>query len=143
MHFLLLAFTLTLLSPLRSVQFTAEDGLSSNNVIAIQQDLKGFMWFGTENGLTRFDGAHTTVYKVQNGLPNNLVTSLACDSKGRIWAGTKEGLCVLSDGRFVSWLYKDKGNYVRALHATANGSVWVAYFDSHLDLFSFSDGKMT
>jgi signal transduction histidine kinase/ligand-binding sensor domain-containing protein len=143
MHFLLLAFTLTLLSPLRSVQFTAEDGLSSNNVIAIQQDLKGFMWFGTENGLTRFDGAHATVYKVQNGLPNNLVTSLACDSKGRLWAGTKEGLCVLSDGRFVSWLYKDKGNYVRALHAMANGSVWVAYFDSHLDLFSFSDGKMT
>ena len=63
--------------PLRFVNFTAEDGLSSNNVISILQGSKGFMWFGTENGLCRFDGAHMLVYKADDGLPGNLVTSLA------------------------------------------------------------------
>ena len=36
--------------------YKAEDGLSSNTVYAVLQDSKGFMWFGTENGLNRFDG---------------------------------------------------------------------------------------
>ena len=53
---------------LRFKQITNEEGLSTNYVSAIIQDDKGFMWFGTQEGLNRYDGYQTKVYKHE---PNN------------------------------------------------------------------------
>src|SRR5574344_206946 len=115
--FLLFSLMVILLQP-KFVSFTAEDGLSSNNVLAIARDRDGFMWFGTENGLDRFDGAHVTVYK-QGQIPGNIIMALAVDGDGNLWAGGTEGLCVMPEGgtEFAS-LTTAHGNYVRALHHT-------------------------
>ena len=77
--------------------YKAEDGLSSNTVYAVLQDSKGFMWFGTENGLNRFEGYTFTVYqnipRTAHSLINNYVYALVEDEEEHLWIGTERGVC--------------------------------------------------
>lgn len=79
--------------------YSNKDGLSHNTVHCSLQDRKGFMWFGTEDGLNRFDGYSFRVYRYnarsvkEGGLLNDQVVSLFEDSKGRIWICTVGGIC--------------------------------------------------
>lgn len=71
------------------------EGLSQSGVRAILQDKTGFMWFGTQDGLNRYDGYQFTVYRNQPGNPNtlsnNYITALCEDKAGNIWIGTRGG----------------------------------------------------
>ena len=72
-----------------------DDGLSQNTVYQILQDRKGFMWFGTKEGLNRYDGSSFFVYKKENsGLGKNFITALFEDDEGFIWIGTDGGVFV-------------------------------------------------
>ncbi|GAB3700731.1 hypothetical protein GCM10027592_28010 [Spirosoma flavus] len=78
--------------------YTTQEGLSNDQVTAILKDRRGFMWFGTFNGLNRFDGVKFTIYKRnegKDGLPGNYIVSdgLAQDQDGFIWVSTNRGLC--------------------------------------------------
>ena len=71
------------------------EGLSNNTVICSLQDSYGFMWFGTKDGLDRFDGnnfKHFDIHnKVRNTIANNII-SLIEDHKKQIWIGTDQGI---------------------------------------------------
>src|ERR1700742_3496169 len=70
-------------------------GLSQSNVICTLQDSRGFMWFGTREGLNKFDGYSFNVYKNKlgddNSLSNNMINAIAEDEKGYLWIGTWGG----------------------------------------------------
>ncbi len=66
-------------------QYDLKDGLSGLTVYSIVQDKDGFLWFGTETGLSRFDGTNFKNFTTANGLPDNEVLKLFVDSKNRIW----------------------------------------------------------
>ena len=75
--------------------FQVEEGLSNNTVLTSIQDNDGFMWFGTKDGLNRFDGYRFKTYR-SNGNPlhslgSNYIQSLH-EHKGTIWVGTDKGL---------------------------------------------------
>ncbi len=65
-----------------------EKGLSQNTVNTILQDSKGIMWFGTKDGLNRYDGISVKIFKNTNGLENAFITCLFEDKDGMIWVGT-------------------------------------------------------
>ncbi|GAB3898719.1 hybrid sensor histidine kinase/response regulator transcription factor [Spirosoma agri] len=75
---------------------TVDEGLSQNSVYAITQDRRGFMWFGTRDGLNRYDSRKVVVYQNQSGnkhsLVSNTINSLLLDEEGRLWVGTTKGL---------------------------------------------------
>ena len=75
--------------------FQVEEGLSNNTVLTSMQDDDGFMWFGTKDGLNRFDGYHFKTYRSQSdplhSLGSNYIQSLH-PYKGIIWVGTDKGL---------------------------------------------------
>lgn len=72
-----------------------DDGLSQNSVMDIIQDRTGFVWFGTKDGLNRYDGLEIRRFSPVDGIPGNeYVTSLCEDTGGKIWVGTSAGLCV-------------------------------------------------
>ncbi|MFN8259194.1 MAG: two-component regulator propeller domain-containing protein [Bacteroidales bacterium] len=65
--------------------FNASDGLPSTEVYICFQDSKGYMWFGTDNGVSRFDGYEYINYDIQCGLASGTVSDIFEDKKGRIW----------------------------------------------------------
>lgn len=78
---------------LRFQNLTIADGLSNNTVRCIMQDSRGFIWFGTPNGLNKYDGYRFTVYSNESSEPNGAscidILSLFEDRRGDIWIGTK------------------------------------------------------
>jgi hypothetical protein len=80
--------------------YTLKDGLAGNNVYCATQDKEGFIWFGTETGLSRFDGSHFKNYTVADGLPDNEIINIFTDSKGRIW--------LIPFKKSLSYIYKRK-----------------------------------
>ena len=71
------------------------EGLSHSTVNVIYQDRIGFMWFGTKDGLNRFDGNSFRVFKKENsGLGNNFITAICEDNEGKMWVGTDAGVYI-------------------------------------------------
>jgi signal transduction histidine kinase/ligand-binding sensor domain-containing protein len=77
--------------PIRT--YTTADGLVDNRISRIVRDSRGFMWFCTEAGLSRFDGYAFTNYTVEQGLPDNEVNDLLETRDGVYWIATGTGLC--------------------------------------------------
>ncbi len=71
--------------------YDVSDGLVSSNVHSIYQDRRGFMWFGTNDGLSRFDGYRFVNYGRRDGLANTDINSVVEDRQGRIWVATNGG----------------------------------------------------
>jgi signal transduction histidine kinase/ligand-binding sensor domain-containing protein/DNA-binding response OmpR family regulator len=91
-------------------KLTVENGLSNNWVKAIIKDDLGFMWFGTYNGLNRYDGRQFKAFFADSlsGLNDNFIQCLAVDDSGRIWIGTFSGGLNLFDPateQFTSYLH--------------------------------------
>ncbi|HKB45115.1 MAG TPA: two-component regulator propeller domain-containing protein, partial [Chitinophagaceae bacterium] len=72
-----------------------EQGLSQSNVLCILQDSRGFMWFGTRDGLNKYDGYEFTVYKNKaddkNSISNNYIQAIKESKNGYIWIATRGG----------------------------------------------------
>lgn len=104
---LFLCLVLTLFADAQSAQeryffrhLDVRAGLSQNTVNTILQDRTGFMWFGTKDGLNRYDGLSFRVFKHDASDPwsigNNFITELYEDEAGDIWVGTDAGLYIYS-----------------------------------------------
>ncbi|WP_161596912.1 ligand-binding sensor domain-containing protein [Chitinophaga vietnamensis] len=84
--------------------YTSQNGLSQNSCFAIAQDADGFMWFGTQDGLNRYDGKQFKIFLPQNErgkkLPSNYISSLFFDPyKKLLWVGTVRGACIYHPGK--------------------------------------------
>lgn len=139
--------------------YKVEDGLSSNTVYAVLQDSRGFMWFGTENGLNRFDGYTFTAYRNtprnENSLINNYVYCLIEDGDQTLWIGTERGVCTFDLGKdgFNPFILKtEKGIPVSGRIQNLvpdNGKIWITsarqgvfvYENNKLSLHSFEEFK--
>lgn len=79
----------------RFKKLSVDDGLTQNSVISMTQDRFGFMWFGTQDGLNRYDGYHfdnwRTSHQIQEALCDNYVWNIFEDTDGIIWIATFQG----------------------------------------------------
>ena len=75
--------------------YQVENGLSNNTVFCSLQDKKGFLWFGTKDGLNRFDGYHFKVFNLTENedklLNTNYTNCLMTDNKNVLWIGCRKG----------------------------------------------------
>jgi ligand-binding sensor domain-containing protein len=72
--------------------YTTADGLLRDTAQCIVQDSRGFLWFCTSDGLSRFDGYGFTNYTTDDGLPHRVVNSFLETRAGVYWVATNEGL---------------------------------------------------
>jgi ligand-binding sensor domain-containing protein len=80
-------------------QYTMKDGLPSSTAYSITQDHKGYMWFGTENGLCRFDGKTFKTLTMNDGLTDNIILGLYEDKYDRLWIISFSGrICYCKNG---------------------------------------------
>lgn len=84
------------LSAQRMERFSNAEGFNQNTINAIAQDSHGFIWFGTSNGLIKYDGYEFTSFTSESSnessISNNLIKKLFTDSAGILWIGTIEGM---------------------------------------------------
>ena len=108
-----------------------DQGLPQISVLAIAQDRDGYLWFGTQQGLARFDGAQFTSYTQHDAAELEEATNaLLADPQGRLWIGTAQGLLLLESGRFkhIAPLADDRPAPVTTL-AMADGKLLVGCAD--------------
>ncbi|MDR2496734.1 MAG: response regulator [Tannerellaceae bacterium] len=117
---------------LRMEWINDRNGLSQNTVRCIMQDNKGFMWFGTINGLNRYNGKEFTVMLPQTGnvasLPDSRIRSLQEDSRGYIWIRTTTNVFCCYDPRLERFVDFDPANPQKNFtHAGlfSGGDVWL------------------
>lgn len=134
---------------------SSEQGLSQNVVTCILQDRRGFMWFGTEYGLNRFDGYTFRKYKNNpkdpSTLPANTVTLISEDNSGNFWVGTVGGGLSLFNHEketFIRFPYKNDSDpnpdpdidIIKTFHEDRGGVFWVGTWGG---LLRFDPKKQT
>jgi ligand-binding sensor domain-containing protein len=88
----------------RLEKFTELEGLASSDINTILQDKRGYLWVGTGDGLSRYNGYEFISYTTEDGLNNNFIKALYQDDHGVIWIGTNQGLNTLDPRRGVDVL---------------------------------------
>ncbi|WP_311952798.1 hybrid sensor histidine kinase/response regulator transcription factor [Mucilaginibacter terrae] len=113
------------------------EGLSNSSVESIAQDSRGFIWFGTTDGLNRFDGAKMAVFRHvrgnQHSLSSNFIRKIFKDRSGRLWLGTSNGLNLFEPetNTFSSHIHRSayvesKGDRINDIYEDADQALWVA-----------------
>ncbi|GGB87231.1 hybrid sensor histidine kinase/response regulator [Dyadobacter sediminis] len=149
LFFLVVSYCLQAQEKNRSFRhLTTNQGLSQNNVTSIQKDRRGFMWFGTQDGLNIYDGYKFTVYRNEphnpGSLGHNYVHTIFEDSKGRLWIGTNYGGLSLYNpetDRFTNYTHKPgddasiSHNNVTSIAEDKNGNLWIGTGGGGLNYF--------
>lgn len=128
----------------RFVHLGSADGLSHDIVRCILQDRRGFMWFGTQGGLNRYDGHSFTVFHHQRANPESInsdtVNVLYEDSLNQLWIGTVRGLDKLALDRHSFVHYGEIYESVQAILEDSQGYLWIGSAGSGLYRYDRSDG---
>ena len=137
--------------PLSVQRYSLEEGLSQQDVTAIVQDNEGFMWFGTEDGLNRFDGYEFRQLRHERGdeetLPNGWVSSLVATEDG-LWIGTDGGGVVFRDaktGKLSAPAQLSSApdlQRIRAMSRDRLGRLWIASRDAGIAIFDSRKGDL-
>ncbi|MET3886702.1 two-component regulator propeller domain-containing protein [Niastella sp. OAS944] len=119
-----------------------EQGLSNNSVRCIYQDKKGFLWFGTYDGLNRYDAYTFKVFRNNfnntSSLPNNFINAIDEDNNGNIWVATRQGVAVYHPlaNNFTPIYYKAGNNtpvkltsVIRDIERDGNGNMLIGTID--------------
>lgn len=103
------------------VSLGIEKGLSNNSVRAVYKDRKGFMWFGTHDGLNRYDGYEFKIFRNRLGdstsLPHNYIYAISEDQQHNLWVGTGQGIGIFNNltSRFSPAYFIRKGSNKRTV----------------------------
>ena len=126
------------------------NGLSQNTVYQILQDRKGFMWFGTKDGLNRYDGLSFRIYKKENsGLGKNFITALYEDRRGNIWIGTDGGVFIYDpvlDSFTAFDEASDNGSIIRdfvtMIGSDEDDNIWISVENQGLFCYKPDEGRL-
>jgi len=138
---ILCGFNLQLYSqPIKFKHLTVENGLSNNYVNAVIQDQYGFMWFGTNDGLNRYDGYNFKIFRNDpddsNSISDNGIQSLLEDRNGEIWIGTESGKLDKYNPRTEEFSHIEfqsninVNNGIESIYDDKIGNIWVG---THLE----------
>jgi signal transduction histidine kinase/ligand-binding sensor domain-containing protein/DNA-binding response OmpR family regulator len=117
--------------PVLFTHLTTKDGLSENSVTCILKDRYGFLWFGTGDGLNKYDGYKFRVFRNNSGdpktLPSNNITTLYEDKSGELWVGTPGwGIAKYNrnDDSFTSY----GGGAIHSICESSDSTIWLGTF---------------
>ncbi|RYZ28438.1 MAG: hybrid sensor histidine kinase/response regulator, partial [Chitinophagaceae bacterium] len=119
------------------------EGMSGNGVMSILQDSKGFMWFGTRNGLNRFDGSSFMIFRNNPfdslSIGSNSIGCLYEDKSGRLWVGTHKGIYIYDARRETFTPFKKLPQIViRSIQQDNKNNIWII---AGFELYRYNTNK--
>jgi signal transduction histidine kinase/ligand-binding sensor domain-containing protein len=132
-----------------------EQGLSQSTIYSILQDSRGYLWFGTWDGLNKYDGRTFKVYRNDpedpDSLSDNIVWTLYEDSSGTLWVGTDGGLNKFDPetDRFIRYQYDPDDpqslshNIVGCVFEDSSGDLWIGTWGGGLNRLDRQTGKFS
>lgn len=105
--------------------YSVKDGLPDQYILSLFQDSRGFLWIGTANGLSRFDGKHFVNYGFQQKLGYQRVQQVMEDKGHRLWVAAEENIFELQQDHFISYALSHTSVqpfYIFALQQSADGT---------------------
>lgn len=111
--------------------YTVKDGLINNYVQTIIQDSRGYLWFGTLEGLSCYTGRVWKTYTTADGLLSNNILSIMQDNHKSFWVGTSEGANRYDGKRWIAYAKAEgmNGHAVKDMEKDKNGNIWFATSD--------------
>lgn len=115
------------------INFSSKNGLASNTINAITKDKYDFMWFGTEDGLNKFDGLNFMVYRHRetdtSSIGRGAVMAMQEDKDGNLWIGTTITLSLYnrSLNNFTNFDFSQLG-WIRSMCIDHTGNIWVGTY---------------
>jgi Histidine kinase/Y_Y_Y domain/Two component regulator propeller len=130
------------------VDYSVKDGLAGSTVYSMVQDRQGFIWLGTEEGLSRFDGTYFKNFYVTDGLPDNEIIKLFVDSRNRIWIiPFKNSICYYQNGKIHNQqndaLVRDLAIHSEVVSVVEDGSGNIAVSEADAIHLVDTVGKIT
>ena len=131
--------------------FNINNGLSQNTVFSIFQDNQGFMWFGTKDGLNRFDGSSFKIFRFSpNGsLRDNIFHRIIQDQNNQIWVGTEDGVYIYDTNKEEFIRFKEiaqNGEIINGVVSDmimdTDGDIWMCIEGKGVYHYSFSSMKL-
>lgn len=123
--------------------YTTADGLLNDNALCVDVDDDDVVWFGTQAGISSFDGNTWTNYTEADGLVDNTVFAILVDLYGNIWAGTDFGLSVYDGDNWWTYTTDDglEDNRIKCFFEDAQGLIWMGHNDgaSSFDSVEFTN----
>lgn len=124
--------------------YSVEQGLVSNTIWSINQDAQGYMWFGTKNGLSRFDGYEFKSYQFSNNskgtLGSNFIHAVLRYDEKTLWVGTTRGIYILDLEKDSFRHFKPLKKYlVYDIQKDNNGIIWIGTQQTGLFKYDPSD----
>lgn len=119
------------------ISYTVEDGLAQSQVRDICQDENGYLWIGTNAGLSRFDGLEFVNYSVDDGLPANAISKLFVAKNRDLWISTSLGAAKYKNGKIIPYYFQQE--YRVNDIAELNGEI---YFASNTGLLRIDSDKV-
>jgi signal transduction histidine kinase/CheY-like chemotaxis protein/ligand-binding sensor domain-containing protein len=131
------------------------DGLSQSNIISILHDSRGFMWFGTRDGLNKYDGYKITTYKNELANPfsisNNTINDIVEDGDGNLWIATWKGLNKFDRGKetFTKFIHDESdprsigGDLVNCIVIDKAGDLWLGLEGNGFDRYNVRQNSFT
>jgi ligand-binding sensor domain-containing protein/signal transduction histidine kinase/DNA-binding response OmpR family regulator len=141
--------------PLEFTNISSDNGLSNSTVNCILQDSKGFMWFGTKDGLNKYDGYQMAVYKYDAknkfSISDNYIRHIYEDRQKNLWVGTSNGLNLFDreKGIFISYKHQINNpaslsdNSISCIYEDHRGNLWIGTYNGGLNMFNRQTKKFT
>jgi len=108
LSFLMFAINASISSQVAYHNFNSNDGLPSNEVYCVHQDHQGFLWFGTDHGVVKYNGYNFKTFTTADGLTDNTVLSMKEDDSGNVWFLTLTGgMCFFDGAKFAPHPFND------------------------------------
>jgi ligand-binding sensor domain-containing protein len=106
--------------------YTSADGLLSDNVNCLDTDASNNLWFGTQNGVSMFDGTTWTGYTTTDGVVDNTIQAIHVATNGDVWVGTDFGASVFASGVWTSYTTTDGlgNNQIKCISEDSDGDIW-------------------
>jgi signal transduction histidine kinase/ligand-binding sensor domain-containing protein len=113
-------------------------GLPSDRVNAIAQDAKGLLWFGTDNGLVRYDGRNVEAF--QPPLPSRRILALQVDDRGNLWIGTEAGAARMHNN-LLEILAETRGRATTGIAVSPQNEIAIVTSQGEILRYRESDGE--